>query len=350
MEKQTMKAYRAIERRTMPVLQEVAIPEPTYGEVLIKMGAVGICRTDLEVTDHGHERYTNFPFTMGHENAGWVEKVGEGVFDLKKGDPVVVSVVCGCGHCSYCLAGHENICPDLLSWTCGLSRDGGLAEYMICRQDQLVKLKKGANPVEYVPFADAGLTSYRTVDLCLPSLKGDCTAVVIGVGGLGLFAIQYIKVLTGARVIAVDTNREQLDLAMKRGADEAVISDNQAVDTIMTLTGQKGVNAVIDFVGMDQTLLLAAKITRSLGTIVLAGLGSGTLPFGWNANLKLNVSLITSKGGTYKDLRNAVALKDRGLIKTDYETYDFYDLEKAFDALRQGNIRGRAIIIFDSLR
>ncbi|MFB4211600.1 NAD(P)-dependent alcohol dehydrogenase [Shouchella sp. JSM 1781072] len=343
MKQAKMKAYRITELGKAPHLQTIDIPQPKYGEVLIRMAGAGICHTDLEVIDHGSPVLPwEGPFTLGHENAGYIEKRGEGVTDFEIGESVIVSTIHSCGYCEYCLSGNDNYCENVSSR--GLREDGGMAEYMIADQRELVSLGE-LKPSDYVAIADAGLTPYASVKYAREKIPGDGYAVVIGTGGLGFFAIQFLKSLTSATVIALDINEDRLEEMKTYGADVVFKSDEHAKDKIKELTDGKGVHAVFDFVGIDATLKLAAEITKGLGIISLVGLGGGSLPFQWGS-VKPGVELRISQGGTLSHLREIINLAKRGQVKMQTQKYDFENLSEALDDLRNGNVKGRAVLTF----
>jgi propanol-preferring alcohol dehydrogenase len=207
-----MKALRLKAWKSEPVLDDVAIPEPGAGEVVVQVGAAGACHSDLHLM-YDFEAGTlpwSPPFTLGHENAGWVHAVGAGVRGLEPGVPVAVVGAWGCGSCRRCLDGLETYCerPDLApvpGGGGGLGMDGGMAEYLLVPAARhVLPLPEGLEPVEAAPLTDAALTPYHAVRRSEAKLGPTATAVVIGVGGLGHMAVQILRATSGARVIAVD--------------------------------------------------------------------------------------------------------------------------------------------------
>ena len=337
----TMKAYRILELGKPPVLQEIQVPEPGPGEVLIRMGGAGLCRTDLEVIDHGVEILPwKGPFTLGHENAGWVESIGPGVSGFEVGEAVINSTIHSCGHCEACLMGNDNYCESVSAR--GLAEDGGLAEYMITDQRELISLGK-LDPCIYAPLSDAALTPYASVDYARCKIPGNGIAVVIGVGGLGYYALQFVREMTSARIIAVDISRERLEIAKNLGADDVIIAGEDAADKIMQLTDGKGVHAVFDFVGNDPSMDLAAKVTRGNGIITINGLGGGALKFSWG-NVQPGVDVRFSQGGSLVQLRSIIDLVRRDKISVEVQAFEFKQLYEALEALRKGTLKGRAVI------
>ena len=161
------------------------------------------------------------PFTLGHENAGWVHALGAGVTGLEVGEPVAVYGAWGCGHCIRCRQGMENYCVNAATAGAsgGLGRDGGMASYLLVPAARLVVPLGDLDPVAAAPLTDAGLTPYHAIRRSLPKLVPGSTAVAIGVGGLGHMGVQLLAAMTAATVIAVDQRPEALELARAGGAD-----------------------------------------------------------------------------------------------------------------------------------
>ena len=218
---ETMKAWRINELGKPPVLEDVPIPEPGFGEILIKMKGAGMCRTDLEVIDEGFITVPfEGPFTFGHENAGTVAKLGPGVDTVEVGQNVIVDTLHACGKCQYCLSGRDNFCE--IASARGLKEDGGMAEYMIADAREVAPLGD-LDPTEYVALADAGLSPYGAVQTAKPFIPNNGTAVVIGVGGLGFYCCQYLALTTSARVIVVNRSADKMAKMTNFGADELVV-------------------------------------------------------------------------------------------------------------------------------
>jgi alcohol dehydrogenase, propanol-preferring len=224
-------------------------PEPGPGEVLVKVGAAGVCHSDLHIIEAPAEAGYPIPFTLGHENAGWVEAIGPGVTGWARGEPVAVYGISGCGQCRACLRGRENACQVNGIGGPGFTRDGGMAEYMSVPARQLVRIGD-LDMAKAAPLTDAGLTPYHAIQLSRDLLRPGATCVVIGVGGLGHMAIQILAATTATRIIAVDVKDEALELAKRLGAHEAIKSDADAAAQIRALVGRApgGAEVVIDCV------------------------------------------------------------------------------------------------------
>src|SRR5579875_2800233 len=222
-----MRALRLMEWKSEATIVEVEDPRPGPGQVVVRIGGAGACHSDLHLMHDfaGGLLPWGPPFTLGHENAGWVHELGEGVTHLSVGQPVAVYGAWGCGDCPRCQMGAETYCDNpaaapVPSGGGGLGLDGGMAEFMLVPAARLVlPLPEGMDPVHAAPLTDAGLTPYHAVRRSWAKLAPGSTAVVIGVGGLGHLAVQVLKATTAARIVAVDTRAEALDLARQYGAD-----------------------------------------------------------------------------------------------------------------------------------
>lgn len=344
-----MKALRLTQWGNPAELCEVAAPEPGPGQVIIKVAAAGACHSDLHLMDwpEGQLPWT-LPFTLGHENAGWVHEVGDGVEGLSRGQPVLVYGPWGCGRCRACRLGRENLCEraaEIPAMGGGLGRDGGMAEFMLVPSPRLLVPLGDLDPVLAAPLADAALTPYHAMAASLPALHPGSTAVVIGAGGLGHMAIQLLKALSPARVVAVDLDRERLEAALALGADHAVESSAAgAADEIRRQSGGLGAQLVLDLVGSDATLALGARVLKPEGRLSIVGLALGTLPVSFFA-LPYDAEVATSYWGTVTELMDLVDLARAGRIRVEVETAPLDQAIETYARLRRGEIRGRAVVV-----
>ena len=208
-------------------IEEVPTPRPGPGQVLVKIAAAGVCHSDLHLRD-GSVPPFRLPLIMGHENAGWVAALGPGAEGVAEGDPVVVYG--GCGQCRFCLGGQEQLC-DTMRWS-GLAPDGGYAEYLLVPAIRHLLPAGSLDLVRAAGLTDAGLTPYRAVKKALPYLRPGTTAVAIGAGGLGQYGIQYLKLMTSATVIAVETSPAKRQLALSLGADHAIDYERERYEEV----------------------------------------------------------------------------------------------------------------------
>jgi alcohol dehydrogenase, propanol-preferring len=201
-------------------IDEVPDPEPGPGEVLVRVGGAGVCHSDLHIAHGEMPDLLDGPKIMGHENAGWVEALGPGATGFEPGEAVIVYGGWGCGMCRVCLGGEEQLC-DTLRWG-GLGPPGGYAErYVVPSPRHLIRIGD-LDPAEAAPLTDAGLTPYRAVKKVAGRLVGGDTALVIGAGGLGQMAIQFLRLLTPARVVVADVAADKRQVALDLGTDAVV--------------------------------------------------------------------------------------------------------------------------------
>jgi propanol-preferring alcohol dehydrogenase len=338
----TMTAYQLTGWQKPAEFVELPVPRPGPGEVLVKVAGVGLCHSDLLFLDvpEGFFDY-QLPFTLGHEIAGWVDELGEGVDDLPPGTGVVVKSRVCCGHCTNCLIGFDNYCMNHQTGL-GAGENGGLAAYVVAQRRCLVPLTT-LDPRQAGPLADAGCTSYHVVKKAVSRLVPGSTAVVIGAGGLGGYAIQYLNLMTTARVIVVDIAPHRLEMARSYGATETLLVSPSVADDLGRLTDGQGAQAVFDFVGSDSSMALAFGTARVLGSVAVVGAAMGSAPISW-ASIPRECEVFIPQGGTTQDLHEVVALAERGSLRLDNELFAFEHLPLAYQRLRAGDLRGRAVV------
>lgn len=348
-----MLALRLTAWKTPPELVEVDEPEPGPGDVVIRVGGAGACHSDLHLMHDFDEGLLPWgpPFTLGHENAGWVHAIGEGVHSFAEGDAVAVYGPWGCGRCTRCLAGLETYCLDPASAPApggggGLGMDGGMAAYMrvVDAERHLLALPDGLEPAQAAPLTDAALTPHHAIQRSRHLLTPGSHTVVIGVGGLGGMAVQLLKATSATTVIAVDTSPAALERAAANGADATVRSSADAAEEIRALTGGAGAALVLDCVGADPTLALAAEVVGVLGDLTIVGIGGGTLGVSF-FSVPYEASIQTTYWGSRQELAEVLDLAARGLITPTVTTFGLDEAVEAYRMLADGEIRGRAVIV-----
>lgn len=346
-----MRALRLLSWKSDPVLVEVDDPTPGPGQVVIRVGGAGACHSDLHLMrefDTGLLPW-NPPFTLGHENAGWVHALGSGVTGWEIGQAVAVYGPWGCGTCQHCRVGIETYCENtsaapVPSGGGGLGLDGGMAEYMLIPHVRhLVALPDGLEPASAAPLTDAGLTPYHAVRRSWGKLPPDSTAVVIGAGGLGHLAVQILKATTAARIIAVDVRDEALELARLCGADEILNSAPDTAQLIRAATGGRGADVVLDFVGSDSTLALGAAAARMLGDLTIVGIAGGTLPISF-FSIGYEVSVQTTYWGSRPELVEVLELAARGLVQPTVTTVPLDQALDAYRLMEAAQVTGRIVV------
>lgn len=346
----TMRALRL----TGPGVVEVQqVPIPTAGptEVLIQVGAAGICHSDLHLL-HFPVKIREEPLTLGHEIAGTVVAVGAQVTGIAEGDRGVVYLCWSCGVCRECVGGNENVCEaagrTAMPPCPGLGPDGGMAEFVVVPARAFVPIGD-LDFIQAAPIADAGLTSMHAIAGVREHLRPGGTAVVIGVGGLGHVAVQILKAISPVRIVAVDVGADQLELATECGADVALGSGPDTAAQILAMTGGRGADVVLDFVGVDVTAQMSVAVVAPNGAYRMIGLGGGTPgvtaePAGgpgwpWGASVR------KSYGGTRSDLIDVIELAKSGKVTVATERFPLREARAALDRLEAGKIRGRAVLV-----
>ncbi|GAA4729950.1 NAD(P)-dependent alcohol dehydrogenase [Nocardioides endophyticus] len=339
-----MKAARLHEAGSDFVIEDVPTPEPGPGEVLIRIGGAGACHSDLHVKS-GDIPGVAFPHTLGHENAGWIESFGPGAEDngFEVGDAVVVFGGWGCGHCRFCLGGKEQLCNTFL-WG-GMGPEGGYAEYMVVPSVRHLLQAGALHPAEAAALTDAALTPYSAVKKALPHLVPGTSAVLIGAGGLGQYGVQFLKLLSPAKVIVVDTDEKKRETASELGADVTVDPrDADAAEQIRAAAGEDGVAAVLDFVGIDATMALGAEAVDRLGIFVLVGLAGGSFPYSF-FSFAAEAVMTTSNWGTRNELEEVLALAHSGRLVSAIEQHPLSAINEVFERLATGQVPGRAVLV-----
>lgn len=335
--------YRSIGSR--PELVDIEKPAPGASEILLRVTAAGACHSDEFIMGTSAEDYyfKPVPLTLGHEVAGTVEAVGDGVHGVEIGEHVLVYGPWGCGRCYWCAKGEENNCEHGMRAP-GIFSDGGMAEYMIVDDARHIVPLGDLDPVKNVSLTDAALTPYRAVKSALPKLTPGTTAVVIGSGGLGHVAIQLLKALTQSTVVVLDVNDEKLAFASSVGADHTFLSNASAIDSVKEITRGLGADAVFDFVGIQPTADLAAGMIRIAGDIVVVGVASGAVPIG-QTTVPLDVTGRAINWGSRIELMEVVELAKRGAISIHVEEYTLDQAPEAYERLHAGKVQGRAVIV-----
>ena len=341
-----MKAIRLTAWERPAELDDVPTPEPGSGEVLVRVAGAGLCHSDLHVMHWpGGALPYDLPFTLGHEVAGTVAALGPGTDGVEPGEPVLVYGPWGCGRCPACSVGAEHLCErPRRGRGAGLGRDGGLAEYMVVPSPRLTVPLDGLDPVAAAPLADAGLTPYHAIRRVVHALRPGTSAIVIGVGGLGHVAVQLLKALSSVRVVAVDRRDEALEVATRSGADAVLHAQGLTVGELRRAAGGRGAALVVDCVGSDETLALAAGAVAAGGHVSVLGLAGGTFPMRFGC-VPLETSVIFSYWGTRSELAEVVALARDGAIELAIERVPLAGVPAAYERLASGGGHGRLVAV-----
>jgi propanol-preferring alcohol dehydrogenase len=334
-----MKAAVIQEFKQPLVLQDVEVPVPEAGDVLIKVEACGVCHSDLSIADGDWpqlKRMIKKPLIPGHEVVGRVVKRGDQVQELQIGDRVGVAWLhWSCGACELCKEGLENLCPNQA--VTGASVDGGYAEFVRAKASHAIKVPAGLDPAEAAPLFCAGVTVYRAVKLA--GVQPGQRVAVFGIGGLGHLAVQVAKTF-GAKVIAVDIAADKLELAQQLGADQVINAATE--DVLKTFRGLGGVHAAIVTSSAKAAYTQAFYSVRSAGTLMVVGLPPEELSF--PAILMREIKIRSVATGTRDDLRETLNLAAAGKIRCLIETSGLHKVNDIFGQMRSGQIRGRVVI------
>ncbi len=345
-----MRAIQLV-RPTVVEPRDLPQPQPAAGEVLLKVTAAGLCHTDISIW---HTTTSSFPtgLVLGHEIAGIVDRVGEGVSGWTPGDAAIVHPCWSCGACPECIAGRQNACCRTAGRmasppTPGVSVNGGMAEYVAVPARTLIAAE-GLDPAVAAVLPDAALVPYHSIRATRDLLLPGSTLVIIGLGGLGNLGVQIARTLTAARIVAIDSKPAALQ-AVEGLVDLSLATDDPDIEQkILEFTGGQGAQVVLDFVGIDATLRLAAAVIARYGAIRVPGLGEGSLPFEAKHSaqyLPWGASITRPYSGTYEDLLELVALARQQRITPILKRYPFQDAMQAFDDLAAGKIVGRAVLV-----
>ncbi|ADP83974.1 Alcohol dehydrogenase zinc-binding domain protein [Pseudofrankia inefficax] len=339
-------------------LEEIPVPTPEPDEVLVKVSAAGMCRSDYQLIEGYFEQAAplEFPAVPGHEVAGRVAATGSAVprsAGLSEGDQVVVNPGWGDGTCRQCHEGNEQLCTGSGGWI-GFGPPGGFADYVAVPRRHLIRVPGGDQKAEHLaPLTDAGLTPYRGVKKLRAGgkLGPGRTVVVAGIGGLGSYAVQYAKLLGGgATVVAFSRTDEKLALARRNGADHTVntrdLKPGQVQDELEALTGRRTVDAILDCAGAPASITLDFEILAAEGVVVSVGLMGTKVEVPLNVIVGTELSYFGSFWGNYNDLTEVLALAAAGRIQHSVTTVTFEDINDNLQALARGDVVGRQAIVF----
>jgi propanol-preferring alcohol dehydrogenase len=324
------------------VLREVPIPRPGPGQILVKTEACGVCHTDLHAASGDWPLKPALPFIPGHEGIGIVVALGADVTAVREGDRVGVPwLYSACGHCEYCLAGREPVCPDAQFG--GFSRNGGFADYIVADPNYVAHIPSGLAARDAAPLICAGITSYKGIKET--QAKPGEWIVISGIGGLGHLAVQYAKAM-GLQVCAVDIDAGKLTHATGLGADATVDArTDDAIDAVRTITGG-GAHGVLITAPSLAAFKQGVGMTRKWGTCVLVGLPAGEFP---TPLFDVVANCITIRGsfvGSRLDMAEALSFAVHGKVRADIELQRLSAINSVFTRLKSGDVASRVVLDF----
>ncbi|SDS18480.1 NAD(P)-dependent alcohol dehydrogenase [Actinopolymorpha singaporensis] len=341
-------------------VEEVPVPESGSDEILLKVAATGMCRSDYQLLD-GYFKDpfpVTLPYIPGHEITGRVARLGSGIpktVGYSEGDMVVVNPSWGDGTCRQCREGNEQLCSGNGRWV-GFGPPGGFAEYMAVQYRHAIPVSEEAAkaPELLAPMTDAGMTPYRGMRKLRDAgkLGPDRTVAVTGIGGLGSYAVQYAKLLGGgATVVAFARTDSKLELAKENGADHGINVKDKSTDAIQAeleqLTGRRTVNAILDCVGSETSVSMGFDLLGPEGALTAVGLMSQRVEHRQFPFVGTELSYFGSFWGNHLDLVEVLSLAEAGLIKHNVTKVKLEDINKNLQALGRGEVSGRQVIVFE---
>lgn len=341
----TMRAVQVVGYHRPLEMTEVPAPEPTGPlDVVVRVGGAGVCRTDLHVLEGQWEAKSgvSLPYTIGHENAGWVEAVGSAVTNVQEGDKVILHPLMTCGLCRACRSGDDVHCES--SRFPGIDTNGGYAEKLLTTARSVVRIADSLEPAGVAALADAGLTAYHACAKAARRLRPGDRCVVIGAGGLGHIGVQVLAATTAAEVVVVDRNPAAVELAVQVGAHHGVVADGTQVEQVLELTGGHGAEVVVDFVGEGGATAEGVRMLRRAGDYLVVGYGENidvpTIDI-----ISAEINFVGNLVGSYTDLTELMVLAARGAVTLHTTRYALDDFATAVADLDAGKVRGRAILV-----
>ncbi|MEE2060136.1 NAD(P)-dependent alcohol dehydrogenase [Rhodococcus artemisiae] len=340
-----MKAVQVVGYHTK--LQLTDVPEPEIEsplDVIVRIGGAGVCRTDIHILEGQWEEKSGveLPYTIGHENAGWVHAVGGAVTNVSVGDKVILHPLITCGQCRACRFGDDVHCEN--NRFPGIDTNGGYAEYLRTTARSVVRIDDSLEPADVAALADAGLTAYHAVAKTAKALRPGDMCVIIGAGGLGHIGIQVFAAMSAATLIVVDRNPDAVALAGDIGADHAIVADGTHVQKVLDLTGGKGAEAVVDFVGEGGSTKEGVAMLRRAGNYYVVGYGEN-IDIPTIDVISTEINFIGNLVGSYNDLQELMALAAQGKVTLHTTKYPLDEFQQAIDDLDAGLVRGRAILV-----
>ena len=320
-------------------IEEVPVPRPAAGDVLVKIEACGVCHTDLHAAEGDWPVKPNPPFIPGHEGVGFVAAVGAGVSHVKEGDRVGIPwLYSACGYCEHCLGGWETLCES--QQNAGYSVNGGFAEYALGDADYVGHLPANVGFVEIAPVLCAGVTVYK--GLKVTDTKPGDWVVISGVGGLGHMAVQYAKAM-GLNVAAVDVDDAKLKLAERLGATVTV--NAKTTDPAAFLKKEiGGAHGALVTAVSPKAFEQALGMVRRGGTVSLNGLPPGQFPLDIFGMVLNGITVRGSIVGTRLDLQESLEFAAQGKVRATVETARLEDINQIFDRMHKGQIEGRVVL------
>lgn len=323
-------------------LQELPVPTPGPGEVLVKTEACGVCHTDVHAADGDWPLKPGLPFIPGHEGIGMVVALGAGVTAVKEGDRVGVPwLYSACGHCEYCLAAREPVCAQAQFG--GYTHNGGFADFIIADPNYVARIPAGLDARDAAPLICAGVTSYK--GLKETQARPGQWVVVSGIGGLGHLAVQYARAM-GLRVCAVDVDDGKLAHAARLGAEVTFNACHPNVVEQVNQATDGGAHGVLITAPSLPAFQQGVGMTRKWGTCVLVGIPPGEFPTPLFDVVARCITIRGSFVGSRSDMAEALAFAARGAVKADIELQPLSAINTVLQRLKNGQVPSRVVLDF----
>jgi D-arabinose 1-dehydrogenase-like Zn-dependent alcohol dehydrogenase len=338
-----------------PLQQTVAeTPTPCGTQVLLKITHCGVCHSDV----HLHDGYfdlgggnkldvrpgRDLPFTLGHEIEGEIVGLGEEATGVGIGDQVVAFPWIGCGECAICQRGNENLCDNNAGMVLGVNAQGGFSDYVIVAHPKYLLNYEGVSAGLAATYMCSGLTAYSAMKKVGQPTNNE-KVLIIGLGGVGMMAVQFAKALFGQYPLGADVDNEKLKEASSAGAT-AVYNpkESDAIRELMTDTGG-GVCAVVDFVGSESSFAFANRAVKKGGKIIVVGLFGGAMSMPLPMIPLRALTIMGSFVGNLQEAKEMMALVQAGKVAPiPIEERAMKDANRTLDDLRAGNIVGRVVL------
>ncbi|WP_250441770.1 alcohol dehydrogenase AdhP [Caballeronia sp. AZ1_KS37] len=323
-------------------IDEVPVPTPHRGEILVKIAASGVCHTDVHAADGDWPVKPPLPFIPGHEGVGHVAAVGADVTHVKEGDRVGVPwLYSACGHCDHCLSGWETLCH--AQQNTGYSVNGGYAEYVVADPNYVGHLPKNLGFDEVAPILCAGVTVYKGIR-ATDTRPGQWLAIS-GIGGLGHMAVQY-AIAMGLHVVAVDVDPAKLTLARELGAKLTV--DASTADPAAVIQKEiGGVHGAVVTAVSRSAFAQALGTLRRGGTVSLIGIPPGDFPLPIFSTVLNGITVRGSIVGTRRDLQEALEFAAEGKVRAHIHRERLENINAIFADLKGGRVTGRVVLTLD---
>lgn len=323
------------------VLEEKPIPTPKAGEVLVKVCASGLCSSDLHIQD-GIIGTVQVPYTPGHELAGVIVDVGDGVSEERIGDHIAGIIDICCKTCEFCRSGRTNLCRGLIR--IGFERDGSHEEYVCIPAENAIKVADDIPFEQLTGIPDAVGCMYNALKNQAKVRAGQ-TVLIMGVGGLGMNGIQIAKHM-GAVVYATSRQDEKLEIAKQMGADAVINTKNVDLrDVVERLTEGLGVDVILDNIGLEWSVNQAVCMVKPGGKVIVVGYVAPEFKVNYQEIMKLEKEIIGMRGLRKSDFLEVADLVSRGILKPYvYRTMPFDKINEGLRMLRCGEAKGRIVV------